>query len=139
MDNIEYTLNQPFDVERHKKAFIGQLDVIIDEDGTVHYVVPSRVTWLVHKYCEQMNIPKKEYVKRLIIDREENIPADVHELCEATKCIAVWYDFIVGVPNEQQTRTLEFLRRHEVYRGEIYECDRKPEERNKGNGQGKDA
>ena len=37
----EYTLYCPFDIEKHKKTFINYLEVVILEDGTIEYAVPS--------------------------------------------------------------------------------------------------
>ena len=40
MDEQQRVLHSPFYVETHKKTFKNYLEVMIDEDGIVHYAVP---------------------------------------------------------------------------------------------------
>lgn len=121
MDNIEYVLHHPFDVNTHKRTFIGELNVIIHDDGTVHYAVPSHRAYLAALYCKKKHIKHEWYIKQIVIEKNPTLPLYLNELCEATGSIAVWYDHTIGTMNAKQLHTLEMLRRHEVYGGEIDE------------------
>lgn len=41
MKKEKYTLYSKFDIDKHAETFINYLEVIIDENGVVHYAVPS--------------------------------------------------------------------------------------------------
>lgn len=40
-DDDGYGIHSKFDIQKHKATFTGYMEVIIDENGTVMYAVPS--------------------------------------------------------------------------------------------------
>lgn len=98
MDEQQRVLHSPFDVETHKKTFKNYLEVMIDEDGIVHYAVPSHHLYALNE------VLKLGYSM-------ENIPVDyiTRELCLISRHVAVWNDMIMGVLNDKQKQTLQML------------------------------
>lgn len=109
-------LHSPFDIEIHKKTFINYLEVIIDENGTVHYAVPSHQEFLIKFACN-----------KLCVDRDtlnEMCPKEYYFdfitwLCKITGCIAVWDKGIQGRPNRAQLIVLNKLRCENLYKGAV--------------------
>lgn len=108
-------LLKPFDVETHKKTFINYLEVIIDEQGVVHYAVPSHQEFLINYACSQLGISREELNKQCPPEYYFNF---LHWLCQITKCIAVWDTMIIGKPNRNQLVTMNKLRAEGLYKGE---------------------
>lgn len=98
IDEQQRVLHSPFDVETHKKTFKNYLEVMIDEDGVVHYAVPSHHLYALNE------VLKLGYSM-------EDIPVHyiTRELCLMSRNVAVWNDCIVGVLNEKQRQTLQML------------------------------
>lgn len=98
IDEQQRVLHSPFDVETHKKTFKNYLEVMIDENGVVHYAVPSHHLYVLN------DVLKLGY-------NMEDIPVDyvTRELCLLSRNVAVWNDSIMGVLNEKQKQTLQML------------------------------
>ena len=98
MDEQQKVLHSPFDVETHKKTFKNYLEVMIDEDGIVHYAIPSHHLYALNE------VLKLGYSM-------ENIPVDyiTRELYLISRHVAVWNDMIMGVLNDKQKQTLQML------------------------------
>lgn len=110
------TLHSPFDIETHKQVFIDYLEVIIDEDGVVHYAVPSHQEWLIEKSLEKLGINRED----LYDECPDEYCLDIMTwLTEVTKCVSVWNDRYIGDPNNKQIKTLHMLKENNVYRGNI--------------------
>ena len=52
MDKLK-VLHSPFDVKVHKATFVNYLEVVILEDGTVEYAVPSHQEKMIRLGCEK--------------------------------------------------------------------------------------
>ena len=50
--NDEYNLQSEFDAEKHKEKYVNYLEVVIDENGTVMYAVPSHQEKVIEIACE---------------------------------------------------------------------------------------
>ena len=116
----KYDLYCPFDIEMHKKTFINYFETVIYPDGTVEYAVPSHQEKLIAIYCEKFNCTREEMNKQMPTEYY----LDVNTwLCNMTGCISVWNDFYyksdTGPITEQQRKTLEELKEHGIYKGEI--------------------
>lgn len=125
MDYTDYkhqheVLHSKFDVEVHKKTFVNYLEVIIDEEGIVHYAVPSHLEYLLkmfmnkHKCCDRNYTMQR--VEKLSIEKMET-PIDF--LIAEMKAVSVWYRGYWGKPNEKQKETLKKLKEAGVYGGNI--------------------
>ena len=99
-------LNSPFDMEIHKKTFINYLKVVILEDGTVEYAVPSHSKKLEKIVCKKHNLKWNddflnslelyEHYKNLI---KNNIWIDwLDWLMSESNCVLVWTHKYLGNP-----------------------------------------
>lgn len=102
----EYDIYSKFDIEQHKKKYINYFEAIILPNGKVEYAVPSHQEKLIRIGAEKYGVSRCKFIdmcpKDKYLDYEE-------WLCEATECVAVWFDFYRGKPNEAQKRTLNEL------------------------------
>lgn len=104
MKNDTSVLYKPFDVKIHKEIFTNYLEVIINEDGSIEYAVPSHAEKVYQKYIEKYKVTREE------IYRKFDFPYDV---ATAMKIVLVWSNRIVCEfkSNEAQERTLDMLRK----------------------------
>ena len=114
MTDEQKVLHSPFDIETHKKTFINYLEVIIDEDGTVHYAVPSHQEFLIRYACNKLSVSRDTL--------NEMCPKEYYFdfitwLCKITNCIAVWNNNLMGKPNRKQLIVLNKLRCEDLYKG----------------------
>ncbi|MED2737709.1 hypothetical protein [Bacillus toyonensis] len=109
-------LRGPFNIETHKKQFVNYLEVIISEDGTVMYAVPSHQEKLIKMACEKLNVEREEI---------HDLCPDEYKwdymvwLCEVSGCVALWNVCMQGRANELQQKTIETLKEEGLYRGDI--------------------
>ena len=122
MNNLD-VLYTPFDVEIHKREFVNYLEVVILEDGTVEYAVPSHELKLTNILMERNGMTIEE-VRDLYRNSDHssilNYLSPIDWFCKETRCISVWNDFYKGNPNEKQLQSLQNLKNHGLYYGEIY-------------------
>lgn len=109
-------MSKPFNITTHKNTFTHYLEVIIDEEGTIHYAVPSHLEWLIQKACEKLNMNRNELMN--------NVPREYYFdmltwLTKVTDCIAVWDTSYVGTLNYAQRSQLELLMLEGLYEGAI--------------------
>lgn len=127
-DETQKVLHSDFDINTHKKTFIDYLEVIIDEDGTVMYAVPSHVERLTELYMGRHAITRKELMHKMLHD-PGCCGIDMSEwLCKQLHCICVWNDTYKGEPNQKQLNKLKTLKLSGVYHGPVhntYEAQRK--------------
>lgn len=125
MDYMNYedqqkVLHSKFDVEVHKKTFVDYLEVIIDEEGIVHYAVPSHLEYLLKMFMNKNKCCDRNYamqqVEKLSIEKMET-PIDF--LIAEMKAVSVWNSGYWGKPNEKQKETLKTLKEAGVYGGNI--------------------
>lgn len=105
-------LRQPFDIEIHKKKFINYLEVIVDEEGTVHYAVPSHQEWLIQKACRKLNISREGLYELCPPEYYFDV---IGWLTNVTGCVAVWGDSYKGKLNEPQYDTLKLLESERLF------------------------
>lgn len=56
----EYSVYSKFDIQKHKETYINYLEVLILEDGTVEYAVPSHQAKALDIACRKLNKTKQE-------------------------------------------------------------------------------
>lgn len=105
-----------FDIETHKEAFVDYLEVIIREDGTVEYAVPSHQEKLIKIATQKLEVTRKQLCD--MCPREYMFDFNKW-LCKITNCVSVWNNFYIGDLNETQQWVLQNLTYHGLYRGEI--------------------
>lgn len=109
-------MSRPFNITTHKNTFTHYLEVIIDEEGTIHYAVPSHLEWLIQTACEKLNMNRNEVMN--------NIPREywcdmLTWFTKITNCVAVWDTSYVGTLNYTQRSQLELLMLEGLYEGTI--------------------
>ena len=113
----KYDVYSEFDIEKHKKHFVPYLEVMIDEDGKVHYAVPSHQEWAIAKSCEKLGVTRKEL--------SDMTPPEfyidwLNWLLAQCKGVAVWEDFFMAPEvNKRQYAALRRLKFGGVYKGNL--------------------
>lgn len=115
--NQQQVLHSPFDIEIHKKTFINYLEVIISEDGTIMYAVPSHQEKLISIACEKLGVNRDQLYK---LCPEEYYFDLMVWLCKITSCVSLWNEHMAGVANEKQQISIHKLIEEGLYRGIIY-------------------
>ena len=116
MDN-DYNLHSAFDIEKHKQNFINYLEVLIDEDGTIMYAVPSHQEKAAALACKRFNINR--------VQLQNLCPVAWHGdymtwLCIAARVVAVWnYRCVAVDPTPKQIGALRKLKMAGLYKGSI--------------------
>ena len=117
MKHDEYTvLHSPFNVEIHKETFINYLEVVILEDGTIEYAIPSHQLKVTDIIASKRNITRN--------DVADLCPPEYYFdynnwLCKESNTIMVWNNFYMGEPNDAQLQTIIMLMKENLYRGGI--------------------
>jgi len=114
--NSQEVMNAPFDVATHKKTFINYLEIVILEDGTVEYAVPSHQEKLIALSCKKLNVTRDEL--------NDLCPPEyyfdfMNWLCMISKAVALWNEYMIGEPNAQQLQTIQQLVEEKLYRGVV--------------------
>lgn len=116
-DLIDQTLHSPFDIETHKNVFVNYLEVIIDQEGVVHYAVPSHQEWLINKAIVVLGLSSREELCDECPDEYALSPMEW--LTEVTGCVSIWDDHFIGNPTTKQIKTMRELKDASIYRGNI--------------------
>lgn len=113
----KYDVYSEFDLEQHKKHFVNYLEVMIDEDGKVHYAVPSHQEWAIAKACEMLGVTRQEL--------SDMTPPEfyldwLNWLLAQCKGVAVWEGFYMAPEvNRKQYAALRRLKLGGVYKGNL--------------------
>lgn len=117
----EYSVYSPFDIKKHKETYINYLEVLILEDGTIEYAVPSHQEKALEIACKKLNKTKQEI--------EDMCPREYYcdfltWLLGITGSISVWgtsceYFIVYKTINKKQIATLKKLKKHGLYKGSI--------------------
>ena len=119
--NGKYDLHCPFDIEKHKQRYVNYLEVVIDEDGTIMYAVPSHQEKAVALACTKLNVCRNKL--------EAMCPPEYYLnystwLCMVAKLVLVWNDFCIAADlNTKQIGALRRLKMAGLYRGTIPHCE----------------
>ena len=121
----QQVLHSPFNMEIHKKTFVHYLEVVILEDGTIEYAVPSHSKKLEKMVCKKYGFEWKydylgsielcEYYRKELMFKVDWLDW----LLAESGCISVWTDRYIGNPNEKQLAKLKELKDYGLYEGEI--------------------
>lgn len=115
-DAQQKILRSKFDIETHKKVFVNYLEVVIREDGTVEYAVPSHQEKLIRIAMDRLKVTRQELYNLCPPEYYFDV---VKWQCMVSRCVAVWNDFYIGTPNEMQQLALQTLKHHGLYRGKL--------------------
>lgn len=88
---MAYNLHSDFDIDQHKKTFIHYLEVVIDENRKIMYVVPSHQEKQIALACEKLNVTREEL--NAMCPKEYYFDL-MTWLCKISGSCAVWEKFI---------------------------------------------
>lgn len=113
----DYSVYSDFVLEKHKKRYVNYLEVMILEDGTVVYAVPSHQEKAIEIACGKLSVSRQELLDMCPPEYYANF---MTWLSMVGHVVAVWNDFcIASSPNREQVDTLKRLKMGGVYRGPI--------------------
>ena len=108
----DYTIYSDFSIKKHKQKFINYLEVIIHEDGSVHYAIPSHQEYMIRYACRKLSCSKQHLFDMC---PEEYYFDYMRWLCMITGCVAVWSNNVLyHTLTEQQKDTLRTLVKEEL-------------------------
>jgi len=112
----QQVLHMPFNIQTHKETFKNYLEVIIDEEGVVHYAVPSHQEFLI------AHLVKTKYGTREALN--DAVPREywfdmMTWLCNESGMVSIWNDRYHGEPNEAQRIAMAQLKEAGIYVGEV--------------------
>ena len=117
MEIIQKVLHSEFSIERHKEAFKNYLEVVIDEDGTVMYAVPSHQEKMIEIACKKLNVTRDELKN---ICPEEYYLDFILWLSKVSGSCSVWTNYVIGYSfTEKQISKLQELQNEGLYWGAI--------------------
>ena len=116
VDTIDdcYLFRMPFSIGVHQRRFINYLEVIITEDGTIHYATPSHQEFLLNLIQEREGISREE-----LWESVSPYEYGVEWLHKKTGALLVWTKSYIGNANAKQRAALEKLQYHEIYAGTV--------------------
>ena len=111
-----YSVYSEFDMDKHKQKYVHYLEVMIDEDGVVHYAVPSHQEWAIAEVCRKKHLSREEVC--------DSTPREFYcdwmrWLLSQCGAVAVWEGFYEGEPNRKQRAALRKLKMGGVYKGAL--------------------
>ena len=119
-ETTQRVLRNPFNISTHKETFKNYLEVIIDNEGIVHYAVPSHQEYLIQ------HLIATTYHSRDALN--DAVPREywfdmLTWLTDQSGMVCVWNDRYAGRLNEAQKQTLMVLQDNDLYFGEIKDVD----------------
>jgi hypothetical protein len=102
----EYSVYSKFNLDKHKETFINYLEVVIMEDGTVEYAVPSHQEKLIRIAQDKFNCTRQELFDMCPPEYYFDV---VTWLCQQTGCVSVWNNGYIGFPNDKQKQVIQLL------------------------------
>lgn len=117
-----YSVYSEFDLEKHKQTYVKYLEVLIDEDGTIMYAVPSHQQKGIALACDRLNVSREQL--DALCPREYWCDF-MRWLCMIAKVVFVWDDDCVAVdPTIKQIGALRRLKMAGVYTGPIPQAEK---------------
>ena len=107
-------------MNKHKETFIHYLEAILYPDGHIEYAIPSHQEKLISICVEELRVSRQQLYDRC----PEDYYADfIVWLCNESKCVAVWTDFIFKSDTypltPAQVITLTKMKEIGIYEGEL--------------------
>ena len=116
MTQEQKVLHSPFDIETHKKTFVNYLEVVIKEDGTIEYAVPSHQEKMIQIAMDRLKITRIELMN---LCPPQYYGDFIYWLCKVSRSVSVWNDFHIGDCNGKQKAKLRRLKVNGIYHGKI--------------------
>ncbi len=113
----KYSIYSKFNLEQHKKTFVNYLEVIVLEDGTVQYAIPSHQEAGIRLACQKLGVDRKTL--------NDMCPREywfdfLNWLSMISGVMFVWNEFVmVNEPTRKQIAILKKMKMSGVYKGTI--------------------
>ena len=115
--NDEYNLQSEFDAEKHKEKYVNYLEVVIDENGTVMYAVPSHQEKVIEIACKKMKVNRQQL--EAMCPPEYYLDFGVW-LCKVANAVMIWNDFYMcATMNRKQMAAIRKLKLCGLYKGDV--------------------
>lgn len=113
----KYSVYSKFDLNKHKDSFNSYLEVMILEDGTIEYAVPSHQEKAIKLACEKLQISRSEL--DLLCLREWWCDY-LTWLLRFSGAVAVWENRVwYSTISKKQISALKMLKLQGLYKGTI--------------------
>ena len=113
----KYSVYSKFDLNKHKDSFNSYLEVMILEDGTIEYAVPSHQEKAIKLACEKLQISRSEL--DLLCPREWWCDY-LAWLLKISGAVAVWENrAYYSTISQKQISVLKSLKLQGLYKGPI--------------------
>ena len=106
IDNPNELLYRPFDLQMHADNFKNYCEVIICEDGSIEYAVPSHQERLIMHYANKHHISRNKVIELFYNDVDA-----IEKMMVDTKIVFVWYEHLCNFTkmNAEQLHALNLL------------------------------
>ena len=104
----KYGVYSKFDIDKHAEHFINYLEVVIDEDGEIHYAVPSHQMFMEN--ILKRNVGESAF-NQMIMEDKSAWTDYLSILCKYSNYVPVSNEFYYGNPNEKQLHILQQLKK----------------------------
>ena len=112
-----YNLYCPFDIEKHKKTYINYLEVVILEDGTIEYAVPSHQEKAISIACKKLHCDRDHFID---VVSKDHIMDWYEWLIDTAGVVMVWdRQLHFHSITQAQIDSLKKLKEAELYFGSI--------------------
>lgn len=98
-----------FDIETHKKNFIDYLEVVITDDGIIHYAIPSHNEFVYKLLIDKFKLKDKDDLYEFL----KNLPIYI-DPTQLAKCCCVWVNNVNGYVNNKILKSLKLLQDNEL-------------------------
>ena len=113
----EYSIYSPFDPDKHKETYKNYLEVLLLEDGSVVYAIPSHQEKAMALACERLGVTRELICDMCPIQYYADF---LNRLLSLTNSVSVWNNMIsCWSINKNQAATLRMLKTKGLYRGPI--------------------
>lgn len=113
----KYSIYSKFDVDKHKDTFDSYLEVMILEDGSIEYAVPSHQEKAIKLACEKLQISRSELDR--LCPREWWCDY-LTWLLQFSGAVAVWENRVwYSTISQKQISALKMLKLQGLYKGAI--------------------
>lgn len=114
---VKYDLYSEFDAFQHLKHYPHYLEVSIDEEGKVHYAIPSHQEHLIRVACEKLNCTRLQLQHMCPVEYYFDFLTWLQKI---TGWVSVWTQYVHFYKlNDKQLNTLVKLKELGVYEGEL--------------------
>ena len=117
-----YDVHSKFDLAQHLKTYVNYLEVVVLEDGTVEYAVPSHQEKLIQIACEKLHCTRQELVDQC---PPEYYGDFIVWLCQQTKAVSLWTNCVQYYKfNMKQFHVVSALKASGAYTGPLLGVNR---------------